>query len=188
VILALVAIVLLSVQTPTAPGHAVVVGRWLPGTFAALTMWGVQAYVGKFALRTVRPESLFFYMTAAAVVLCPIAWRMTDFGVPINWGLTGPVLTTAIQFPNSLGALLSTYAMRAGKATIVSPTTNGLYPVIAIVLSLFIYARIPERWNVVGMVLAITGIVLMSYGEALREEQLTAEPSAALPASDVVQS
>jgi drug/metabolite transporter (DMT)-like permease len=171
VLLALVAIVLLSLQTRAPAGTGGPKGHWLPGTLAALIMWGVQAYEGKFALRTIRPESLFFYMAAAAVILSPIAWWLTDFRVPINWRLSGPALTALIQFPNALGALLSTYATRAGKATIVSPTINGLYPVIAIVLSLLLYARWPEGWNVVGMALAITGIILMSYGEAVREEQ-----------------
>jgi len=171
VILALVAIVLLSVQSPEHHGPVGSGGHWLRGALAALTMWGVQACVGKFALRTIRPESLFFYMTVAAVILSPIAWWTTDFTMPINWGLSGPALTALIQFPNVPGALLSNFAMRAGKATIISPTTNGLYPVIAIVLPLLIYARLPERWHVIGMVLATTGIVLMSYGEALQAEQ-----------------
>lgn len=169
VLLSLLAIVLLSVQQPDS-GSPVRGYTWLLGALAALLMWGTQAYFWKSSAGAVSSESLFFYMAAAGVLLCPAAWRMTDLTAPVNWGLTGPWLTAFIQFPNSLGALLSIYAMRSGKAMIVSPTINGLYPMITIVLSLVIYARLPERWNALGMVLAVTAVVLMTYGEALQAE------------------
>ena len=49
-----------------------------------------------------------------------------------------------IQLLNSVGALLLIYAIRAGKAVIVVPMINGLYPLITILLSLIIYHRVPN--------------------------------------------
>jgi drug/metabolite transporter (DMT)-like permease len=170
VLLSLVAILFLSIQQPgqTGPvrGYA-----WLAGTLAVFVMWGIQSYFAKASAGVINEESLFFYMAIWALALSPLAWRMTDLSVPVNWGLSGPYLAALIQFPNALGALLSIFALRSGKAMIVSPTINGLFPVITIVLSLAIYGRLPERWNAIGMVLAVTAIVLMSYGEALQSER-----------------
>jgi drug/metabolite transporter (DMT)-like permease len=149
---------------------------WLAGALAALLMWGAQAYLIKASSGALSAESLFAYMAVAAVVLAPVAWSMTDTATPINWGLSGPYATALIQSLNSVGALLSIYALRAGKALVVAPTINGLFPGITVALSLVIYARIPERWNAVGMVLALIAVALMSYGE-----QLTGEASALKP-------
>ena len=170
VLISLGAILLLSVQSPEASGPIRAYG-WVAGTAVAFLMWGAQSYLVKASAGAVSSESLFVYMAAAALVLSPGAWWLSDPRIPVNWGMTGPFLTALIQLLNSIGALFFIYALRSGKALIVAPAVNGLYPVITIVLSLIIYQRIPERWNAVGMVLAVTAIVLMSYGEARQGER-----------------
>jgi drug/metabolite transporter (DMT)-like permease len=174
VLLSLVAILFLSIQPPD-PASPLQGYSWLIGTLAVFFMWGMQSYLAKASAEAVSSESLFFYMATWSLAMSPVAWWMTDFGAPINWSASGPYLAALVQFPNALGALLSIYALRSGKAMIVSPTINGLYPVITIVLSLAIYARLPERWNAIGMALAIASIVMMSYGEALPAQRSTAE-------------
>lgn len=168
--LSLAAILLLSLQTPDASGPVRGYG-WLAGTAAAFLLWGMQSYFIKASAGALSSESLFAYMAVAALSLAPLAWWMTDPDLPVNWSLSGPFLTALIQLPNALGALLLIYALRCGKALIVAPFINGLYPVITIVLSLVLYARMPERWNALGMVLAVLAIVLMSCGEALEGER-----------------
>jgi drug/metabolite transporter (DMT)-like permease len=169
VTLSLAAIVLLSITAPDS-GGPVRGCRWLAGALAVLAMWGVQAYLWKASAGSLGEESVFFYMTAAGLALAPAAWRMTDFTAPVNWGPGGLWLTALIQMPNSLGALLVIYAMRSGKAIIVSPTVNGLYPVIAMLLSLALYGRLPSAVNAAGMLMAVVAIWMMSYGEYLREK------------------
>ncbi len=164
VALALAAMLLLSIQP--ASGGTVQGSAWLAGALGVYFMWGVQAYFWKSSAQAIRAESMFLYMAITALMLAPLAWRMTDFDAPINWSPTGPWLTALIQAPNALGALLIIYAFRAGKAIVVSPMINGLAPVITIVLSLVIYHRLPGFWNGAGMIAAIAAILLMSYGEA----------------------
>ncbi len=170
VLISLAAILLLSVQLPDVSGPIRGYG-WVAGTAVAFLMWGAQSYFVKASAGSVSSESLFVYMAAAALVLSPGAWWLTDPRIPVNWGLTGPFLTALIQLLNSIGALFFIYALHSGKALIVAPAVNGLYPVITIVLSLIVHQRIPERWNGLGMVLAVTAIVLMSYGEALQGDR-----------------
>jgi drug/metabolite transporter (DMT)-like permease len=52
-----------------------------------------------------------------------------------------------------------------GKAIIVVPMVNGLFPLVTIVLSLLIYQQIPNRYNLAGMVLALIAIFLMAFDE-----------------------
>jgi drug/metabolite transporter (DMT)-like permease len=159
ILLALPAIGLLSY---VAPGDAIVKGyTWLPLATLVFVMWGIQAYVMKFATRTTSAEGIFFYMMATAVALIPVAAWMTDFGQPINWGFKGPYLAALVQVLNSAGALSLVYAMRHGKAIIVAPLTS-LSPVITVVLSLAIYSRVPPPYQVAGIALATIAIYLMA--------------------------
>ena len=159
ILLALPAIALLSY---VAPGDTIVKGySWLPLATLVFIMWGIQAYVMKFATRTTSAEGIFFYMMATAVALIPVAAWMTDFGESINWGLKGPYLAALVQVLNSAGALCLVYAMRYGKAIIVAPLT-ALSPMITVVLSLAVYGRVPPPYQIAGIVFAAIAIYLMA--------------------------
>jgi drug/metabolite transporter (DMT)-like permease len=161
IVLALLAMPLLSWQPPDRSGP--VVGRlWFVLAFLIFLAWGIQAYVLRLASATVRPESLFFYMTATGLALVPVGVWMTDFRKPINWGWGGPWLSFPIQLLNAIGALTMVYAFRHGKVIIVSPMINALAPVITIVLSLLLYRVVPHRVVVAGMALAAAAFYLMS--------------------------
>jgi len=159
IILAAPALVLLSYQPPsqTAAGGS----HWLILCLLVFAMWGVQAYLMKFANQTMRAESIFFYMSATGLLLVPIALAMTTFSVAINWGWTGARFAAGIQILNSIGALCLVYAMRYGKAIIVAPMT-AMAPILTIVISLAMYHTVPGTVLVTGMVLASISIYLMA--------------------------
>ena len=161
ILLALVALPLLAYQPPDRSGP--VRGRlWLAMAVGVLLAWGIQAYVLRFANRTMSSEGIFFYMAATAVALAPVALWMTDFRAPINWGPSGPWLAAGIQILNSVGALMMVYAFRYGKVIIVSPMINALAPVITIVLSLLLYRVVPSRVVVAGMTLAAAAFYFLA--------------------------
>ena len=89
IVLALIAIALLAYQPPAAITDGYV---WLLLSMIVFLMWGLQAYIMKFASDSsreghMRAESVTFYLMASAVVLMPIALLMTDLSQPINWGI-----------------------------------------------------------------------------------------------------
>lgn len=160
IVLALLAIPLLSYQPPrntAAAGYL-----WIILSLLVFLAWGIQAYVMKFANRTMKAESIFFYMMLTGLMLIPFALLMTDFTQPINWGFKGPYLAAIIQILNSIGALCLVYAFRYGKAIIVSPLTNAGAPVLTIIISLIIYQVIPPSITISGMVIAVIAAFLMA--------------------------
>jgi len=159
ILLAAPALVLLSYQPPSSAAAAG--AQWLILCLLVLAMWGIQGYLMKFANRTMRAESIFFYMAATAAVLIPAALAMTEFNRAINWGWSGAQSAAAIQFLNAVGALCLVYALRYGKAIIVAPMT-AMAPVLTIVISLLIYHTVPGPVLVTGMVLAAMAIYLMA--------------------------
>lgn len=158
VIFALAAAVLLANPRFTGTGgHG---HTWLLLSAIVFILWGLQAYIMKFSNGVMQAESIFMYMCISALMLAPVAVWMTDFSVPVNWGLKGPWLAALVHLLNSIGALTLVYALRYGKAIVVVPVT-GLSPVITIILSLILYAVIPGTILMVGLVFAVVTIFLL---------------------------
>ena len=164
IILALLAIAMLSYQPPE---NSPVTGYlWLLLAMIVFLMWGVQAYIMKFAsdssqTGSMQAESVTFYTMLSAILLIPIALCMTDFSQNINWGFRGVYSAALIQSLNAVGFLFFAYAIRFGKAIIVVPMMS-LAPVVTVILSLILYTVIPHPIIIIGMVLAFIAIYLMA--------------------------
>lgn len=169
IIVALIAIPLLSYQTPD---NSASFGYFfiILAVFVLLA-WGIQAFFIKIANQHMKAESIFFYMMFSGLLLIPVALYMTDFSEAINWGFKGPYLAAIVQILNAVGALMLVYAFRYGKAIIVSPLINAGAPVITVILSLSLYRVIPHAVIMIGMVMAILAIFLMAKAEAEAEAQ-----------------
>jgi drug/metabolite transporter (DMT)-like permease len=161
--LALVAGILLAYAPPE--GRAGAGLLWVGLALLVFLAWGFQGFVISHGNKSMRAESIFFYMTLTGLLLIPVAWVMTDFHQPINWGFKGPWLAAMIQVLNAVGALLLVYAFRYGRAIIVSPLINAGAPVVTILISLLLYRSVPLAIQGVGMAVAILATVLMALEE-----------------------
>jgi uncharacterized membrane protein len=135
---------------------------WFIPALGVLAAWGVQAFFMKLANATMDAESIFFYMTITSLLLIPVALAMTDFSVPINWGMDGPYLAAATQILNSVGALTLVYAFRYGKAIVVSPLTNAGAPLITALLSILLLGTVPTATKLAGVALALLAAVCLA--------------------------
>jgi uncharacterized membrane protein len=161
IVLSLPAILLVSLQAPSgSPVHG---SLWLVGAIGIFLMWGLQAYFMKSSANAIGSEELFVYMAGTGLALSPIALAMSP-GIHSGSAL-GFGLTFAIQSLNAVGCLLFVYAVRYGKAIVVVPMVNGMFPLVTIVVSLLLYREIPSRYNLAGMVLALVAVLLMAFDE-----------------------
>lgn len=135
---------------------------WLIPAMIVMLCWGVQAYFMKAANHVMSGESIFVYMTLSGLVLIPVAWAMTDWGRPINWGLDGPWLAALIQVLNAIGALTLVFAFRYGKAIIVAPLANAGAPLATALLSLVILGVVPGPLKTIGILLALVASLLLA--------------------------
>jgi drug/metabolite transporter (DMT)-like permease len=158
IVLALIAGVLLSYTEGGGSG----IGLWVVLALLVFLCWGLQGFIISFANKTMKAESIFFYMMLTGLLLTPVAIVMTDFSEPINWGFKGPYLAAMIQILNAVGALFLVYAFRYGKAIIVSPLINAGAPVITIIISLLLYQTLPHPVNGVGIAIAVVAAFLMA--------------------------
>jgi drug/metabolite transporter (DMT)-like permease len=137
-------------------------GPWFMYALIVLFAWGLQAYFMKLSNETMKAESIFFYMMATGLLLMPIAWAMTDFSEPVNWGASGPWLSAVIQVLNAIGALCLVYAFRYGKAMVVSPMTNAGAPLMTALITLAILGAVPSPVKTAGIVLALVAAFLLA--------------------------
>jgi len=164
IIFALLAIVMLSYQSPTQ--SPVQDYLWLLLAMIVFILWGIQAFIMKFAgdidkEGSMKAESFAFYTMLCSVLLVPFALIMTDFSQTINWGLKGVYSAVLIQSLNAIGYLFFAYSIRYGKAIIVVPMMS-LAPVVTVILSLIIYSVIPHPVILVGMCIAFVAIFLLA--------------------------
>jgi len=174
VVLALIALPLFN-YTPggaAAPGPQGV--AWFLYALVVLLAWGVQAYFMKLANRTMNAENIFLYMTITGLLLIPVALRMTDFSVPIEYGWAGPGLAAITQILNAVGALTLVYAFRYGRAIVVAPLANAGAPLITAIVSMLVLGVMPNRVTFAGVALAFIAATLLAIEP---EEQVGAVPA-----------
>lgn len=160
IILALLAILLMSLQKPD---DTIIKGYlWFGLAILVFLAWGIQAFFMKKANMTMRAESIFFYMMLTGVLLSPIAYLMTDMSQDIYLGFKGPYFAAIIHTLNSVGALMLVYAIRYGKVIIVAPLTNAGAPMITIIISLLLYAVLPGPVIIAGIAIAMIAVYLLA--------------------------
>lgn len=146
-----------------APGQAAQpYGLWFVLALGVLAAWGLQAYFIKLANASMDAESIFFYMTASALLFVPVALAMTDFSQPINYGPSGPWLAAVTQVLNAVGALTLVYAFRHGKALVVSPLVNAGAPLLTTVIAVALAGTLPGGFKLAGIGLSLAAALLLA--------------------------
>jgi uncharacterized membrane protein len=144
------------------PAGAQQYGLWFVLALGVLVAWGLQAYFIKLANASMDAESIFFYMTASALLFIPVALAMTDFSQPINYGPSGPLLAAVTQVLNAIGALTLVYAFRHGKALVVSPLVNAGAPLLTTVIAMALASALPTGYRLAGICLSLGAALLLA--------------------------
>ncbi len=138
---------------------------WIVYASVVFICWGIQAFVMKLANNnTPDAESVFVYMALSAVLLIPVALVMgkdTNAALCAN-GWAEPAKVFGVQILNAIGAFTLVYANRYGKAMVIAPLADACAPVIMCVISLILYAAVPTIPQLIGIVAAISCVLIFS--------------------------
>jgi uncharacterized membrane protein len=174
VVLALIALPLFNYSPSDGSTGGSLGFAWFIFALIVLLAWGVQGYFMKLANATMDAENIFLYMTITALALDPVAWWMTDFAVPVNYGWDGPGLAAITQILNAVGALTLVYAFRYGRALVVAPLANAGAPIITAVVSMIVLGVMPNMVTIVAVALAVLAAGLLAIEP---EEKLIEQPT-----------
>ncbi|MCR5407608.1 MAG: DMT family transporter [Bacteroidales bacterium] len=163
IVLAFVALVCFALPDKSEGGAA---SSWIWILYASVVFifWGIQAFVMKLANNsTPDAESVFVYMAISAVILIPVALVMGKGDASLcSFGWGEPMKVFGVQILNAIGAFTLVYANRYGKAMVIAPLADACAPVIMCVISLILYAAVPTVPQIVGMVAAISCVLIFS--------------------------
>ena len=163
IVLAFVALVCFALPDKSEGGAA---SSWVWILYASVVFicWGVQAFVMKLANNnTPDAESVFVYMALSAVLLIPVALLMGKGEASLcSFGWGEPLKVFFVQILNAIGAFTLVYANRYGKAMVIAPLADACAPVIMCVISLILYAAFPTVPQLIGMVAAISCVLIFS--------------------------
>ena len=161
--LAFVALVCFALPDKSEGGAA---SSWIWIVYASVVFicWGIQAFVMKLANNsTPDAESVFVYMAISAVILIPVALLMGKGDASLaSFGWGEPLKVFGVQILNAIGAFTLVYANRYGKAMVIAPLADACAPVIMCVISLILYAAVPTVPQIIGMVAAISCVLIFS--------------------------
>jgi transporter family protein len=134
---------------------------WLLYTLTTVGLWALWSFLGKLALdRTTSVQATLVFGVAAAVVglVAILAGQRTT-----SWSPGALWLAALSALCGSIGLITFYLALQQGRASVVVPMI-GLYPAIVALLSV---AFLGERLSAVqyaGVLLAVTGVVLLGTG------------------------
>ncbi len=162
--IALAFVALVCFALPDSKDGAVSSWIWIIYASMVFIFWGVQAFVMKLANNsTPDAESVFVYMAISAVLLIPVALLMGKNDPSLaSFGWGEPTKVFFVQILNAIGAFTLVYANRYGKAMVIAPLADACAPVIMCVISLILYATLPTIPQVIGIVAAISCVLIFS--------------------------
>ena len=162
--IALAFVALVCFALPDSKDGAVSSWIWIVYASMVFIFWGVQAFVMKLANNsTPDAESVFVYMAISAVLLIPVALLMGKNDPSLaSFGWGEPTKVFFVQILNAIGAFTLVYANRYGKAMVIAPLADACAPVIMCVISLILYATLPTIPQVIGIVAAISCVLIFS--------------------------
>ena len=135
---------------------------WLGLSLLTVALWTGWSFLGKIALRDTAPlqATIIFGLASVAVGVVSLALISHE---TLSWS-PGSVWLTVVSATLGGAGLVTFYlALERGKASNVTPII-GMYPALVAVLSVAFLSERLSALQVLGVALAITGVVLVGSG------------------------
>ncbi|MGD0009359.1 MAG: EamA family transporter [Terriglobia bacterium] len=129
--------------------------------FAAVTLvaWGIVGLLQKLSTNYISAESSLIWLVVGFLLLEPLLYPGKAVLHYSGWNLMWALLSGVL---NALGAWALFAAMKSGgKASIICPLT-ALYPLVVVLLVPFILHESITLFQGVGVLCALTAVVLLS--------------------------
>lgn len=132
---------------------------WLFYSLTTVVLFALWSFLGKIALRTATPvqTTLLYGIASVAVAIVAIAVGQRTAG----WSPGGLWVGALSSVCGGVGLLTLYLALDKGQASLAIPVI-GLYPAVVAILSVSFLGEHLNGLQIAGIVLAVTGVVLLS--------------------------
>jgi drug/metabolite transporter (DMT)-like permease len=141
---------------------------WLVYTILAALSWGIWGVLTKFISANVSPFVTHLMFTTGAIFTLPIVIRKCRIREVSITGITLGIGASILVLLGNVSVYQS-FKM-GGQAAVVIPLTN-LYPMVTILIAIFIFKEKLNRINCLGILAIIPAIILLSG-----QSQIFSEP------------
>ena len=134
--------------------------KWLIMALATLVLWGFWGVALKLASKKLDWKSLYIISNMVIIAVIAALLITRNIELPTEKSSLGYALMAGVC--GTFGYILLILSMKAGgKASIVIPLTS-LYPALTVILSKLLLQEPLNRFQVIGITLALIAIVLLS--------------------------
>ena len=135
---------------------------WLGFALLTVVLWTGWSFLGKIALEKAAPLQATILFGVASVVVGAVSLAL--FGQRSQSWSPGTLWLAAVSGTlGGLGLVTFYLALERGKASLVAPVI-GMYPALVALLSVAFLSERLSAVQAVGVLLAITGVVLVGSG------------------------
>ncbi|GAA6622462.1 EamA family transporter [Scytonema sp. NUACC26] len=135
------------------------INSWLIYTLLALFLYGLWGFFSKLATNYVDPKSALIYEVLGALIVGLVLFSNNGFRVRID--NLGVFYAIGVGVFGTLATFFFFIAITKGSISIILPLTS-LYPIVTILLSVFLLKESLSLKQSIGILLALVAIVLCS--------------------------
>ncbi len=132
--------------------------EWLIPTLGAVICWAGWAFLPKIAVQYLEPKSVLIYEVLGGLTIGLFILASLNYQLEIEF--KGISLAFASGALNILGVLFYLQAIAKGKVALVS-TISALYPLLVIILALFLLQESLSLKQFFGLSLGLFSIILL---------------------------
>ncbi|KAF3885713.1 MULTISPECIES: EamA family transporter [Nostocales] len=135
------------------------INSWLIYTLLALFLYGLWGFFSKLATNYIDPKSALLNEVLGALMVSLVLFSNNGFRVRVD--RLGIFYAVLVGVSGTLATFLFFIAITKGASSIILPLTS-LYPLVTILLSVFILKESLSLKQSLGILLALVAIVLCS--------------------------
>lgn len=132
---------------------------WIIYSALSLLFWGIWVVLPKFAIKFIDVKKDFIYQTIGGILVGAFFLNSIKFNPQTE--IKGIMFALLAGISGALGTFYFLKAMETGKSLVVIPLTS-LYPIIGVLLSIFLFNELITSKQVLGIILAMISILLLA--------------------------
>ena len=132
---------------------------WILPTFGAFVVWGLWSFIPKITVRYISPKSAVVYEVLGGMLVALMVLYSVNFQPDMH--PRGVALGIATGLLGFLGALFFLFAVSHGPVSLIV-SVSALYPVISILLAVFILHEPITLKQGFGIIFALTAMFLVA--------------------------